>query len=175
MRDKRERARATRDEVVTGRDALPVTASKDVTLRTEQRREEQSREDARGGLRVVFPEDRAQREELPADLLAGFEAFIAAYPNQVQVDYAAQTWLSLFANGKLTAAMLPEVMAGLERWKASAQWERDGGRYVPAPYKFIRDGLWKDNPPKGEGAKAREHFPEWEPPKKNRKSEGEAA
>lgn len=129
------------------------------------------REEGANGLSLIQPEDRGPRPEPNPDLMAGFEEFIAAYPNQVQVDFAAQTWLSLADLGEIKREMLPEIMAGLERWKISRQWESDCGKFIPSPPKFIRERLWRDNPPKGDSAKSQERFPEWEPPKKNREKD----
>jgi hypothetical protein len=151
-------------------DGGSVTAFEDVTPR-EEKIKRRVREESARGLSLIQPEDRGPRPEPNPDLMAGFEAFIAAYPNQVQVDFAAQTWLSLADLGEIKPEMLPEIMAGLERWKISRQWESDGGKFIPSPPKFLRERLWRDNPPKGDSAKSQDRFPEWEPPKKKREPE----
>lgn len=146
------------------------TGETDETLR-QDKTETRQRLDSSRGLSLIQAEDRWNRPKPNPDLMAGFEEFLAAYPNQVQVDMAATTWISLADLGEITAGVLPEIMAGLERWKISRQWEAEGGRFIPAPFRFIRDRLWRDNPPKGDGAKAMERFPEWEPPKKKREKD----
>lgn len=166
MAAKRARDRVTKDGDVTERDGECVTGPELVTLRQDKTREEERREETRG-LRLL-PPDPNPRQILPADLLAGFEEFIAAYPNQVKTEMACQTWLSLAEVRKISAVLIPEIMAGLGRWKESRQWEDQGGRFIPAPHVFLRDELWRDNPPKGDAVKSKELIPEWTPPKKRR-------
>jgi hypothetical protein len=148
----------------------PVSTETNETPR-QDKTETRQRQDSSRGLSLIQPEDRGPRPKPNSDLMAGFEEFIAEYPNKVQVDMAATTWLSLADLGEITPGDIPEIMAGLDRWKISRQWESDGGRFIPAPFRFIRDRLWRDDPPKGESAKAQERFPEWQPPKKNREPE----
>ena len=75
----------------------------------------------------------------PAD---GFAEFISRYPNQVHTDRACQAFLSVIE----TEADLLALMEGLERWLKSDQWNRDDGRFVPAPDRFLVDRLYKDHP-----------------------------
>jgi hypothetical protein len=35
------------------------------------------------------------------------------------------------------------VMMGLERWKKSDDWNRDGGRYIPMPATWLRQRRWE--------------------------------
>lgn len=148
---------------------------RNILKQNETPREEKSkrrvREEFARGPSLVQPADGGPRPKPNPDLMAGFEEFIAEYPNQIQVDRAAQTWLSLADLGEIDESMHAGIMAGLDRWKISRQWEADNGRFVPAPYKFLLDRLWRDNPPKGDSAKSQERFPEWEPPKKNREKD----
>jgi uncharacterized protein YdaU (DUF1376 family) len=95
------------------------------------------------------------------EALAGeFERWIAGYPNAVKIDSASRAWLSLIGTGEITRETLPEVFAGLERWKASAEWAREDGRFIPAPVAFLTGNekhfgrMWKDNPPASAEAKA---------------------
>ena len=49
-----------------------------------------------------------------------------------------------------------EVMAGLEAARASDQWTRDGGRYVPHPATWLNGRRWEDEAiaaDDGEGSK----------------------
>lgn len=41
-----------------------------------------------------------------------------------------------------------EVMiAAVERQKASRQWQRDAGRFIPNPATWLNQGRWEDEPP----------------------------
>ncbi|CAB4130483.1 Protein of unknown function DUF1376 [uncultured Caudovirales phage] len=76
-----------------------------------------------------------------------FDSFIDRYPNRVEVDLTAQTWLFLVEGGVITEASLPNLNAGLDRWIESDQWTREDGRFVPSPVKWLRDKRWLDHPP----------------------------
>ena len=41
-------------------------------------------------------------------------------------------------------ALCEQIMIGLERWKQSAQWTRDGGQFIPNPATFLNGERWKD-------------------------------
>ena len=93
-------------------------------------------------------------------LAGAFERWIAEYPNAVRVDSAAQSWLSLIELGEITDEELPELFAGLQRWKDSRAWADEDGKYIPAPNVFLtgnekhRGRMWKDHPPASAEAKA---------------------
>jgi len=95
-------------------------------------------------------------------LVEKFHDWIAEYPNPVRVDTALQSWISLIASGEITDATLPDVFAGLRRWKKSRAWAEDDGKYIPAPNVFLTGNerhtgrLWKDQPPESAEAKAAE-------------------
>jgi hypothetical protein len=99
---------------------------------------------------------------LPQPLLEAFERWIAEYPNAVRVDTALQSWISLIALGEITEETLPDVFAGLRRWKKSRAWAEEDGKYIPAPNVFLtgndrhKGRLWKDQPPESTEAKAAE-------------------
>ncbi|MCC6591630.1 MAG: YdaU family protein [Bryobacterales bacterium] len=83
-----------------------------------------------------------------------FERIAERYPNRVEVDLAAQIWLSYVDTGVIADAALIEIEAGLSRWLESDQWTRDDGRYVPSLAKWLRDKRWLDHPPASAEAKA---------------------
>jgi uncharacterized protein YdaU (DUF1376 family) len=94
-------------------------------------------------------------------LTGEFQRWIAEYPNPVRTETALQSWISLIDLGEITEETLPEIFAGLRRWKDSAEWAREDGRFIPAPNAFLTGSgkhmgrMWKDHPPASEEAKAR--------------------
>jgi uncharacterized protein YdaU (DUF1376 family) len=91
----------------------------------------------------------------PTDpLWQAWDRFIERYPNRIEVDHAAQIWLSMIDLGLVTDAMIPDIEAGLTRWVESDQWMRDDGRYIPSPVKWLRDKRWLDHPPASTETKA---------------------
>ena len=76
---------------------------------------------------------------------SGYEVFVANWPEQDRrgVDEGARAWITLVDAGTL---VFSEVMAGLLRWKASQQWAKKNGDYIPAIDKWLISKKWKDNP-----------------------------
>lgn len=71
-----------------------------------------------------------------------FLSFWDAYPWKIGKGDALEAWKNLNPCG----STLHRIMEALERWKRSEQWTDKGGRFVPHPAKFLRDGYWQ-NPP----------------------------
>lgn len=149
------------------RAVTPVTK---IRLERVEEKEEVKEEKQRASLHVM---PTAEREH--SGLMADFHEWIGLYPRQVNTDAACREWISLVSVGEITAKDIPEIMAGLSRWLESMDWEKDDGKFVPRPDNWLRRKLWLDNPPKGSAVKSREAFPEWQPPKKRREPEEEAA
>lgn len=85
-------------------------------------------------------------------LAADYERVLLAWPDDKRgVDLGMQFWLSLIDCGELTSENLPAVFEGLERWKTSDLWHRDGGKYIPAIANaqgtgWLQKRAWKDYP-----------------------------
>lgn len=71
-----------------------------------------------------------------------FDRFWEAYPKHRHVNKkaAVDQW-------KLQKPPVEEVLRTLEIWKASADWTRDGGQYVPHPHRWLKARRWEDEPP----------------------------
>ena len=80
------------------------------------------------------------------------DTFWPAYPRKVAKEAARKAAARLEREG----VDLAEVMAGLEAARASDQWTRDGGRYVPHPATWLNGRRWEDEAiaaDDGEGSK----------------------
>lgn len=76
----------------------------------------------------------------------GFESFWNAYPVKLGKQQAWEVWQADPPDpGRVTYA--------LEQWKRSRQWNRENGRFIPKPAKFLEEKhyleLPKDTPPMG--------------------------
>ena len=80
----------------------------------------------------------------PAAEPEGFGEFWAAYPRKVGKDAARKA----FAKRKPDAELLAKMLAAVAVQAKSAQWQRDGGQYIPHPSTWLNEGRWDD----GEGA-----------------------
>lgn len=72
-----------------------------------------------------------------------FERFWHAYPRKCGKKDAEKAWKQL----KPTPELAGDILRGLERWRSSAQWKREGGQYIPYPATFLRGERWKDSVP----------------------------
>jgi hypothetical protein len=71
---------------------------------------------------------------------ANFETFWAAYPRKVGKAAAAKAWRRIKPGKELQAKILAAISSAM----ASADWRRDGGRYVPNPSTWLNQGRWDD-------------------------------
>jgi hypothetical protein len=69
-----------------------------------------------------------------------FDEFWKAYPKKVGKDAAAKA----FARRKPGKELLALMLAALDLQKATDQWRRDGGQYVPHPSTWLNEGRWQD-------------------------------
>lgn len=69
-----------------------------------------------------------------------FDRFWAEWPKKVKKPEALRAWEKV--PGDDIAA---KIMEGLRRWKASDQWTRDGGRFIPNPATWLNNRQWEDD------------------------------
>jgi uncharacterized protein YdaU (DUF1376 family) len=79
--------------------------------------------------------------------LSGFAFFWESYPKKVGKPLARRAWLSKVRDDN----RYPEVIAGLERWKACEQWQDP--QFIPYPATFLNQLRWQDEVPKNGGTK----------------------
>jgi len=95
--------------------------------------------------------EKKESAELPT-LADRFHEWIALYPNATKIETACRAWLSLIDSGEITDDTIAEVFAGLERYKRSTAWAKDGGRWICEPTTFLigndknHGRMWRDNP-----------------------------
>ncbi|MGL5004271.1 MAG: hypothetical protein ACRDAM_15135, partial [Casimicrobium sp.] len=69
-----------------------------------------------------------------------FETFWSAYPKKVGKDDAQRA----FEKRNPDAETLGAMLAAITVQAASAQWQKDGGQYIPNPSTWLNQGRWKD-------------------------------
>lgn len=85
------------------------------------------------------PEETEEPEENPPDL---FDAFWSAYPRKRGKEKARRAWKKL----KPDIALCRTMSAALERDKASRDWQKDAGAYIPYPATWLNGRRWEDEP-----------------------------
>ena len=76
-----------------------------------------------------------------ADVSREFLNFWDKYPNKVNQSDALAAWNDIHGDQCAT-----QIIAGLERWNNSLEWEKDNGRYIPRPAKWLREQRWQEYP-----------------------------
>lgn len=69
-----------------------------------------------------------------------FNEFWVAYPKKINKKGS----FTSFKRIKHLKDEMPLIMAALQRFKASKQWQKDNGQYIPNPQTFINQERWKD-------------------------------
>lgn len=92
-------------------------------------------------------EERGERKEERKDHVppsevarARFERFWDAYPRKTGKDAAWKEWLKRSPSNDLTDAMIGKV----HEQRASTQWLKDAGEYIPHPRTWLHQGRWQD-------------------------------
>jgi len=91
---------------------------------------------------------RARKPSVDLDVvLAGFEAFYAAYPRKAGKKAASKAWITLRPDAALQATILGALAAQKPHLDT-----RENGRFIPHASTWLNQGRWEDEIP---GAKAR--------------------
>lgn len=81
---------------------------------------------------------------LPSESVdGGFAAFWEQYPKKVAKPQAIKAWKKIKPAGQLLACL----MAALEKQKASADWLKDAGQFIPHPASWLNGRRWEDEAP----------------------------
>ena len=70
-----------------------------------------------------------------------FDQFWNEYPRKVNKPGALKSWKNKKLNDSIDI-----VLAGLEVWKASREWAKDNGQYIPHPATWLNQERWNDSP-----------------------------
>lgn len=84
--------------------------------------------------------NKEEKRLVQSDALNGFEEFWKAYPRKEKKKEAMAAW----KKGKCGNGIFETVMGKLEQFKATDQWSRDGGRFIPLPSSWINGERWND-------------------------------
>ena len=71
---------------------------------------------------------------------APFAQFWKAYPRKKSKGLAEKVWARL----RPGAALLAQILAAVDRARASPDWQRDGGKYIPYPANWLDAKGWED-------------------------------
>ena len=81
-----------------------------------------------------------------------FHEWIEEYPNPTKIETAARAWINLIDRGEIHEGNIEEVFEGLRRYKQSAVWAKENGKWICEPTTFLigneKHGgrMWMDRP-----------------------------
>lgn len=76
----------------------------------------------------------------------GFDQFWESYPNKTGHDDALTIWLRGKTKAGRPIPSVDIVLIALELAKASHDWTKDNGQYIPKPSTWLNQGRWQDEP-----------------------------
>lgn len=88
-------------------------------------------------------EERKKENKPLADYSAEFVSFWQAYPRRTAKDAAYKAWKKI----KSPAETLALILKALEWQKASENWTKSNGQFIPHPATYLNAGSWKDEAP----------------------------
>lgn len=83
---------------------------------------------------------KKRKVDTESSYLASFAIFYDAYPKKQAKADARKAWLKL----KPDQALLDEILSKLEIFKASTNWNKDNGQYIPLPASWLNKRRWED-------------------------------
>ncbi len=132
------------------RDLCKSTLSIETTSKTTSEKVVNTRALTRACVNVTNPEEIRQWKNkgksnprgaiLTEEQQELFNKFWKVYPKKRSKGEAQRAWARLDPDAELFA----EIMAGLERAKASPDWRKEGGRYIPYPARWLDGRGWED-------------------------------
>jgi len=88
---------------------------------------------------VTLDKDKDKDKEKIHTQPDGFDDFWKTYPKKTAKPAAARAFKAAKINGHL-----PEVMAHLEAMIVSADWQKNGGQFIPNPATYLNNRRWED-------------------------------
>ena len=84
-------------------------------------------------------EAEAEAYKHPSSAPDGFDLFWQAYPKKVSKPAAQRAFKAAKINGHLS-----EVIGDIEAKKASADWQKENGQFIPNPATYLNQRRWED-------------------------------
>lgn len=116
----------------------------------EEEKEEELEQDLELDLEEEKKKEKTEPTALPAN--AGVDGKVLTYEEQAFNIFWSEYPKKVNKKGSFTSFKrikhlkdeMPFIMAALKSFKASKQWQKDNGQYIPNPQTFINQERWKD-------------------------------
>lgn len=96
-----------------------------------------------GCLQDAIPETETEAEaEAEAEQTSqqSFVDFWNSYPRKVARSDAQKAWIKL----KVDSTLLATILRAIEEQKLTADWQKDGGKFIPHPTTWLNGRRWED-------------------------------
>lgn len=103
----------------------------------ENREEKNSRDNIYG---QPLTEDSEKKVEVLESWETQFEEFYSKYPKKVKKQ-DVKKW---FKKNKPSNELFSSMINSLEQFRASKEWQKDGGQYIPYPSTWLNQKRWED-------------------------------
>lgn len=98
--------------------------------------------EAKGAIKEGESESiKGDAEPEPPVTQSDFDRFWTAYPRKTGKKAAEKSWEKAIDKPDIEA-----VLASIERQRASQDWTKDGGQFIPHPATWLNQGRWADEP-----------------------------
>lgn len=101
-------------------------------IKTEQRKSNLPKE--------IKKEKENKKQNIKQNISPLFDRFWNAYPRHVNKQGA----IKAFNKANIDSEMLETILAAIERQKASDQWTKDNGQFIPHPATWLNQRRWED-------------------------------
>ena len=116
----------------------------------EEEKEEELEQDLELDLEEKKEKKKTEPTALPAN--AGVDGQVLTYEEQAFNEFWSEYPKKVNKRGSFTSFKrikhlkdeMPLIMASLRNFKASKQWQKENGQYIPNPQTFINQERWKD-------------------------------
>lgn len=89
---------------------------------------------------ITNVDERQPKQTKKKETSPWFERFWAAYPRHVNKPAAMRA----FDKAKVDETLLETILKAIERQKGSAQWQENGGQFIPHPATWLNGKRWED-------------------------------
>ncbi len=82
------------------------------------------------------------------EISESFEKFFESYPNHIARKEALDQWRKLNPD----EALQEKIMEAIEKQRRSPGWQREDGRFIPSPAKWLKGERWNDEVSEDDGS-----------------------
>jgi hypothetical protein len=87
----------------------------------------------------VAPKSSSEKSREETEIEQAFESFWSAYPSKVAKPTALKEFKAVKAHKHMVS-----ILENIDRRKSGDGWQKDGGKWIPNPAKYLKERRWED-------------------------------